>query len=47
MRPEQAWSADEVERRFKEMQRDIAGAKNIVVIGGGPTGIEFVGVSGV
>jgi len=45
MRPKQEWSAEQVEQRFKEMQREIAGSQNIVVLGGGPTGIEFTGVS--
>lgn len=45
MRPKQEWSAEEIERHFKVMQQEIAASKNIVVMGGGPTGIEFVGVS--
>jgi NADH dehydrogenase FAD-containing subunit len=45
MRPKQDWSAEEIERHFKVMQQEIAASKNIVVMGGGPTGIEFVGVS--
>lgn len=44
MRPKQEWSAEEIERHFKVMQREIAESQNIVVMGGGPTGIEFVGV---
>ncbi|KAG7530667.1 hypothetical protein FFLO_04893 [Filobasidium floriforme] len=43
MRPKQEWSAEEIERHFKVMQQEIAASKNIVVMGGGPTGIEFVG----
>jgi hypothetical protein len=45
MRTKREWSAEQVEQRFKEMQREIAGSQNIVVLGGGPTGIEFTGVS--
>ena len=45
MRPKQEWSVAEVEEHLKQMQRDIASAQSVVVIGGGPTGIEMAGVS--
>lgn len=45
MRPKQEWSVAEVEEHLKQMQRDIAAAQSVVVIGGGPTGIEMAGVS--
>lgn len=43
MRPKQEWSAQEVEAQFKIMQQEVAEAKNVLVLGGGPTGIEFAG----
>lgn len=45
MRPKQEWSIAEVEEHLKQMQRDIAAAESVLVIGGGPTGIEMAGVS--
>lgn len=44
MRPKQEWSPAEVEQHLKQMQQDIAGAEKILIIGGGPTGIEMTGV---
>ncbi|KAJ9110770.1 hypothetical protein QFC20_002811 [Naganishia adeliensis] len=43
MRPKQEWSIAEVEEHLKQMQQDIAAAQSVVVIGGGPTGIEMAG----
>ncbi|SPO22176.1 related to AIF1 - mitochondrial cell death effector [Ustilago trichophora] len=34
---------DDVLREFQQMQKEIAAAQEILVIGGGPTGVEFVG----
>lgn len=45
MRAKQEWSISEVEQHLKQMQQDIAAAQSVVVIGGGPTGIEMAGVS--
>lgn len=45
MRPKQEWSVAHVEEHLKQMQSDIANAQSVVVIGGGPTGIEMAGVS--
>ena len=44
MRPKQEWSAAQVEEHLKQMQRDITDAQSVVIIGGGPTGIEMAGV---
>ncbi|TKY89021.1 hypothetical protein EX895_002262 [Sporisorium graminicola] len=38
-----AVSKEDVVRDFKRMQQDIAAAREILVIGGGSTGVEFVG----
>jgi NADH dehydrogenase FAD-containing subunit len=44
MRPQSSSSTPEsVESAFRQMQTSIASAKRILVIGGGPTGIEFTG----
>ncbi|KAJ9110487.1 hypothetical protein QFC19_001613 [Naganishia cerealis] len=43
MRPKQEWSIAEVEDRLRQTQEDIAAAERVVIIGGGPTGIEMAG----
>lgn len=43
MRPKQEWSISEVESQLRQTQQDIAAAERVVIIGGGPTGIEMAG----
>lgn len=35
--------ATDVHRRLKEFQADVAAAKSVLVVGGGPAGTEFSG----
>lgn len=43
MRAETEWSPESVEQHFGTMQKEISDATNIVISGGGPTGVEFAG----
>lgn len=43
MRPEDGFDAKAVEAAFKRTQKEVADAQHVLVIGGGPTGIEMAG----
>ncbi len=45
MRPSREASPAQVEAEFRKLQQDIAESTRILIVGGGPTGIEFAGVS--
>lgn len=44
MRGNPADTLDDVRGTLKRMQADVAKAKKVVVIGGGPVGLEYAGV---
>jgi NADPH-dependent 2,4-dienoyl-CoA reductase/sulfur reductase-like enzyme len=36
---------EKVRSKLKELQTDVAKAKKVIIIGGGPVGLEYAGVS--